>query len=132
MATIQEALSDRLMGLGDLVALVGSRMFDLYVPQGTDRPYLMYHRSGTPPRLASLQGPSGRAQPRFDFHILADSAASMRAVAQALRKGLDGYRGRHAAVEIGGMTLIDEREIYEIEVQAYHATQVFDVTHTED
>jgi len=56
----------------------------------------------------------------------------MDAVSTALRHALDGYRGLHAGVDMGGATLMDEAEEYDVEVNGYHATQVFDVTHTED
>lgn len=129
---IKAALVDRLSGFAELSALVGTRIFNVTAPQGTVRPYLVYRRSGTPPRLASLQGSSGRARARFQFDGWADSADSMDAVSTALRHALDGYRGLHAGVDMGGATLMDEAEEYDVEVNGYHATQVFDVTHTED
>jgi len=132
MATVKTALKDRLTSFAELSALVGTRIFNMQVPQGTVRPYIMFRRSRTPERLASLQGPSGRARPWFECEIWADSADSMEAVATALRHALDGYRGTVSGVEIGGATLVNEEERFFVEVDLYSTTQVFEVTHRED
>lgn len=132
MATIKAALKDRLTSFAELSVLIGSRVFNITAPQGVLRPYITYRRVRTPERLTSLLGSSGRARPRFEFEVWADSADSMDAVAVALRHALDGYRGRISGVEIGGASLVDEDEDYLMEVQLYHATQVFEITHGED
>ena len=88
---IEQTLVAYLVTVPALTALVSSRVYPLVLPQNAALPAIAYQRiSG--PREHSHSGPSGLAHPRIQLACWAATYAEAKAVAAALRQGIDGNR----------------------------------------
>lgn len=89
---IEEALLYHLEHDAGVLALVGSRVYPLIIPQDVDLPAIAYQRIDGP-RVRSQSGPSHLAHPRIQITCQASMYSSAKALAGAVRASLDGYRG---------------------------------------
>ncbi len=107
---IEEALFAHLSADAGVAALVGNRIYPIEAPQEAVLPYVVYQRiSG--PRVRSHSGPSHLAQPRFQITGAAATYPSLRAVMNAVRVALDGFRGTMGSgpgVDVGGAFVENE------------------------
>jgi len=136
--TIESGLRDLLTGDAAVSALVGRRVFPAPAPQDTAWPFVTWQRiSGL--RDQTLDGPSGMALPVFQIDIWCDSREQLqgassympaRAIADAVRRLLDGYTGM-----IGGnravVMLLDERDLSEDEPRITRVSMDFRIRHEE-
>lgn len=91
MARIEQALFEYLTGRPGLSALVGTRIFPLRVPELVTKPMIHYERiSG--PRMMSHGGPTGTANPRYQFNCWGDTYEQAKDVADQVRFALDGLQ----------------------------------------
>jgi len=113
---IEEALYSHLAADGGVSALVGNRIYPIEAPQQAALPYLVYQRvSG--PRVRSHSGPSGLASPRFQITGAAETYPSLRALMNAVRVALDGFRGTMGGgVEVGAAFVENELDSEETSV----------------
>jgi len=117
MATIEEAVYARTVGDAGVAALIGTRCYPLVVPQDATMPAIMYQRiSGSPER--SHSGFSGLSETRFQFTCEADTYASAKAVAQALRRCWESFAGAVGSIAIGGAFVENETDGYSEETPA--------------
>ena len=115
---------------GTVSGLVSSRIYPMKLPQGPTMPAITYSRvSG--PRVETITGPSGLAHPRVQVDSWASTYAGVKALATAVRKALDGYRGTIASVRVGGIIMDGELDLYEPGVEEYRVTQDYVVWHDE-
>lgn len=119
MGDVEEGLFALLTGTAAVGAIVGDKVYPIEVPQGARPPWVVYFRvSG--PRVRSLDGPSGLAQPRFQVECQGATADQARGLANAVRRALDGYRGTVTTtaspadtVRIGGISLLSDQDGFE-------------------
>ena len=117
MATIEEAVYARTVGDAGVAALIGTRCYPLVVPQDAAMPAIAYQRiSGAPER--SHSGFSGVSETRFQFTCEANSYASAKAVAQALRRCWESFAGTVSNIAIGGAFVENESDGYSEETPA--------------
>jgi len=117
MATIEEAVYARTVGHAGVAVLIGTRCYPLVVPQDAAMPAIAYQRiSGAPER--SHSGFSGVSETRFQFTGGANSYASAKAVAQALRRCWESFKGTVANIAIGGAFVENESDGYSEETPA--------------
>lgn len=84
----------------DLTALVGQKIFALYVPQGTKLPCVVFYRiAGRPAN--TLSGFSGLEQIHLQIDALATRYAEAKAIAKAIRAALpqQGPWGAHLDID---------------------------------
>jgi len=92
-----------------VVALVGSRVYPLVVPQDATLPAIAYQQiSG--PRDHTHSGPSGLVRARMQLTFVGSSYSEAKAVADAARAALDGFAGQMGSVTVGGAFLDNERD----------------------
>ena len=114
-----------------VLGLVSSRIYPMKLPQGPTMPAITYSRiSG--PRIETMAGPSGMAFPRVQVDSWASTYAGVKALADAVRKALDGYRGTIVSIRVGGIIMDGELDLYEPGVEEYRVTQDYIVWHDED
>jgi len=107
MAVIDEALVQILTGDGAVAALVMDRVYPIVTPQGAELPAVVYQRiSG--PRDETMDGPSGLASPRYQFSCIGRGYGEMVAVAEAVRRALDGFRGDVGGVHVDSILMLNE------------------------
>lgn len=115
-----------------VAALVGTRVYALKAPQPATAPYITYQRiSGE--RTRDTRGPTGRARARIQVDCYATGYAGANALANAVRKSLDGYRGTVASVRVWSIALESDLDFYEdgVDPPLYRVTMDFFVTHDE-
>jgi hypothetical protein len=96
MATLEEALFSYLTSAPQATAaLIGTRLYPLLVPQEQAMPAIAYQRVGTQPKMEH-GGMSGWARAVIQFTCQATSYSGVKAITQALRSDLAGYRGTMA------------------------------------
>ena len=134
MTTIEEGLVNKLINNTALKALIGDRVYALTLAQNTVLPAIVYQRISTWRAMTLDQGAGGLSNPRFQFTIYAASYASAKAVADALRNALLGYRGwvgKTSNVQIHGILSEGEFDSYEPEADVYYTTVDYKVSHKE-
>jgi hypothetical protein len=97
-----------------VMALTFGRVSPLMAAQGTEYPYVTYQRIATE-RLRCTEGPSLLASALmqltiFDGRSGYDVYASVREIAEAVRKALDGYSGTAGGVVCPCITVDGERD----------------------
>ena len=114
MAVIEEALRTALLADGTVAGLVGQRVYPLVLPTRAALPAVVYQRiSGV--RVASHDGPSELARPRFQFACIGSTYAGAKTVANAVRTALDGYSGTVSEVQVFVALLENEVDFYTFE-----------------
>lgn len=88
--TAEESLVARLNATPGVTALVGTRIYPMLIPQGAAMPAVTYQRISTV-RPGSLRGPVGQADPRIQVNSWADTYGTAKALADQVRRSLDGY-----------------------------------------
>lgn len=107
MATIKEALYDRLSSGALLFALVGTRIYPNVATQSAVRPYVVYDK-GAGFRHQHMTASSGLVASSFTFDCYGTSAKAAEEIAQAVRDRLESYRGTTLGVQILGTFLVAE------------------------
>lgn len=110
--SIDEALRNRLLQVAPLVAMRAGRIYAQVVPSGTPKPYQVLSRISSPGHH-HLRGPAAIASPRFQLDSYGTSSVEARAMSEASRLVLDGFRGDMGAVPVRGIHLEDERDVPE-------------------
>jgi hypothetical protein len=114
VATIEEALRARLIADTAVVEMVGQRIYPLVAPPKAALPAIVYQRiSGM--RVATHDGPSELARPRFQFACIGSAYAGAKNLANAVRVALDGYSGTSSEVQVFVVLLENEFDFYTFE-----------------
>ena len=90
--TIEEALNIYLLATSSVTNIVSTRIYPNVIPQDAAMPALAYQRISASRDMAH-DGPAGMAYPRFQLTCLATTYGGAKALCNALRVALDGYRG---------------------------------------
>jgi hypothetical protein len=92
--TIEAGLVAKLTTTAGLTALISTRVYLERIPQGATLPCITYQRIDTPRVLThDTSGSAGTAYPRFQFDAWATTYASAKAITDALRAALSGFKG---------------------------------------
>jgi hypothetical protein len=123
VADLRSALRTFLLGDGAIfVAVAGTRIFPVTLPQGESRPSLVVTRiSGLGDH--HMQGASGLARPRYQIDAYAPKADDANALADLVKARLDGYRGPMGAVTVQGAFFETERDDYQADAKLYRASR---------
>lgn len=85
--TIEKAMVARLTGYTGLSALIGTRVYPGYLPQGVAKPAAYYEEEGTE-RLSTDDGDGKYRESDFRITTVADSYASAKAVSKQVEDAL--------------------------------------------
>jgi len=129
--SIETGLYSHLTTDSDVSALVGTRVYPLKLPQGYTLPAISYQRvSGD--RLATLSGPTGRANPRFQIDCWASTYSGVRDLASKVRQALDGHKGGLGGEDdVGGISIEGDRDLFEENTEVFRVTMDFFIPHFE-
>jgi hypothetical protein len=135
--SVERALFNRLTA-GTPIASLGNRLYPVAAPARVQMPYATYARVSAL-RARDTLGPSGLVSARFQIDTYANNYADARAVAEAIRIRLDGYRGTITgsgwSCRIEGISLITDQDLHEpdIEPQAlFRVSQDYLIHHIEE
>lgn len=108
----EAALVAMLTAAVPVTAIMGNRIGQAGMPQGMARPNVVYQRLGTS-RSYHNQGSDKAPKAMFQISCYADSTATARSLASAVRSTLDGFKGTVGtvgALKIDAIFLTDERD----------------------
>ena len=114
MTTPHAGLYAFLTGDAAIGALIGTRMYPGNWPQKPTFPAIRYFVAGGE-RPHSTQGALGHAKPRFQIDCAGKDALKAWELADLVRKKIDGYRGPMGDIEVQGVFMETERELFEPE-----------------
>lgn len=129
--TIESGLYRHLSADAGVSALVGTRIHKGIATQNQTRPYITLFPVSNP-KLRSLTGPSGLANPRIQIDSWGDTYASAKSVAEAVRKALDGFRGLMGSVRVRGSILQTDRYLYDDGAKLHRFSADFTFWHDEE
>ncbi len=87
----EEGLRTRILA-GGARAFIAERAYPQKAPQNAPRPYIVFRRiSGSPER--HMRGAAALAQARIQVEAYADTYGTAKAVGDAVRTTLDGFKG---------------------------------------
>jgi hypothetical protein len=103
--TAEQALYSRLSTSNVVTDLVGTRIYPMESKQADIAPYITYERVGAG-TLHTMRGALDEGLPRLQVNCWADTYASAKSVARAVRTALNGY-------DIGSvaMRFLDDRDL---------------------
>ena len=91
MADIGMTLVGRLLSYPGLTALVGTRIFPGFLPQGTAKPAMYIEQTGFTP-VSAMGTDSGIEETDWDICIIADSYAILKAVQAQAKAAVQRWR----------------------------------------
>lgn len=127
--TIEKAIRSILVA-NNTVKAITTRCYPATLPQDPTYPLILFSKV-TGMRDHHLQGPSGLAHPRFQVEAWATTYDAAKALANAIRGALDGYKGTVGTVRIGSILSESERDVYEDAVSCHRTIMDFFVWHSE-
>ncbi len=129
--SIETGLRSQLVNDTDVAAIVGTRVYPVKMPLGYTLPCISYQRISSE-RYPFLDGPSGRAIPRFQVDCYADTYSEVRDLAGKVRLALDGFKGTLGTESnVGGISIQSERDLWEDNTDVYRVTQDYLIPHIE-
>jgi len=99
VATIEEAVVDRMMAYTALTTLIAARLYPLVIPQDAPLPAIAYQKISSP-KTQAHPGSSHLAHSRFQFTIDAETYSSAKAVATAVKNCWNSFQGTVDGVRI--------------------------------
>jgi hypothetical protein len=120
---IGEGLRTFLLVDPGIAAVVGTRVYPVVLPQGLAQPAIRLTLISGQRVHASPQGGSMLSGPRIQLDAWAPSYASAYALAELIRKRINGYRGLMDAVPVQGVFFADERDGFDAESKLYFVSR---------
>lgn len=134
---IRNGLYALLTSISDVNAVVGTRIFPALVPQTQDgvlttpMPFIVWRRTSCT-REYTMQGPTGQCEVLVEIDCYARRYDEACDLADALRRGLDGYRDDTSTTTIAQVQLTNEYDALEFPsgnetLRDFRVTQVYEV-----
>lgn len=133
--SIETAIRGELIGNAAVTALIGTRVYPMFLAQGYTLPAISYQRiTGSRPREAADK--TGRVNAHFQIDCWADSYTTARDLAGKVITCLDNHRGTlgtgtAAMDDVGTIETIAERDDYNTEVEVYRVILEFLIPYKE-
>ena len=127
---MEAGLHDYLTKDNGVKAIVGTRVYPVYLPQSPTYPAITYQRITTE-RVGSTTGPSGLARPRFQVDCWATTYAGAKALSTAVRTAVDGHSGKIGSADVFGVIVSNETDFYEPDVDINRVTMDLIIWHKE-
>lgn len=127
MPDIASTLTARLLGYSRLSALVGSRVFPGFLPQGTPKPAVYYEQTGFG-SVSAMGTDDGIEETEWDIHIVADSYASMKAVQGQTKAALKRWK-QDSGFRVLDTFILDEYDGYVDETKEHLGTIEIKIQH---
>ncbi|NNF65985.1 MAG: DUF3168 domain-containing protein [Gammaproteobacteria bacterium] len=99
---------------GNIIALVGTRIYPEWMPQESDMPAIVFSLTSAP-REPNFDGPSAYVDRRYQLDCYASTYSAAKSLADAVRVSLDGVTGTLGGENVQLVSLEDERDLSDIE-----------------
>lgn len=129
MSTIEEFLFARLTNVTAITSVVGSRIYPIKMPDNVTLPAISYQLVAGE-QIESTEGSSGLAAFVFQIDCWARGVAQVKALGEAVRLALQGFRGTQAGVVVNGVTEWSSFEDYDSDTQSYRLSSSCRLWHT--
>lgn len=134
MADIELAVYAILKAASAVTTLVGGstspRIYPVVVPQDATMPAIAYQRISSYRRPVH-GSPTSLARPRVQLTILDVTYSGVKALADACREAMDGYRGSAGGVTVGVAMAEDETDEYGTANNLHVVRQDYMIWHSE-
>lgn len=108
--TIETAIYSILTADDTILSLVSTKIYPKILPQSSTVPAITYNQiSG--PRGHTMSGPDGTVASRYQINCWDSTYAGAKAIAEAVRKELDGYTGTVNSRQIDSIMLDNEGDM---------------------
>lgn len=130
MAYLETALTYALGHHAGLIALVGSRIYPMMVPQGAALPAVTYQRiSGE--RIHAMVDDPGLASPRIQVDAWGSTYSSAKAVAAQVIDCLQRWSGVVETVTVQDTYFQGDQDLYDQETERWQVSMDFIIWHLE-
>lgn len=109
---IEEALATKLRETANVNALVGNRIYPTKAPQGTNTPHVIYDLLGGAD-VAGHDGWESLRTGRISYTCLAPTYGAAKAVAEAVRLALTGFRGVLSGLTVSMPQAYEDADLYD-------------------
>ncbi len=109
---IEEALATKLRETADVSALVGTRIYPTKAPQNTTTAHIIYDLLGGAD-VAGHDGWESLRTGRISYTCLAPSYGAAKAVAEAVRMELTGFRGVLSGLTVSVPQAYEDADLYD-------------------
>lgn len=110
----------RLMELEPLRALIGTRLYPVAADQGTEMPYVTYHRTALATEYTN--DGAGVDTVSVSFRIVAGGYQAATDIAEEIRATLEGVRAAYGEFEVRDAELANSVDAYDVDIDAYVLT----------
>lgn len=119
---IGNAIYNILSNDATITGIVGTSIFPLAAPDGTDLPYITYFKiSHNPNKNKSREKTIETLRIQIDNFAVSNTAAS--ALADAVNSALSYYTGTVESINIDIITFEDENDLHEVDSKVYRKEQ---------
>jgi hypothetical protein len=115
---IEEALAAKLRSTPGVSALVGSRIYPARAPQGTTAAYVVYDLLGGE-NVSAHDGFGGLRSGRISFACCAPKYGEAKAVAEAVRLALAGWRGTLGGLDVSIPQAFEDEDLWDDTLSLY-------------
>lgn len=121
MATIEQAIYNILANTAGISALVGTRIYQVKMPDNVTFPAISYQTSyGS--QIESFTGFSGLKNPVISIDSWASSAGVAKDLAEKIRVALHGYSGTYGDITIDNVLEWSFIEMYDSDTEIFHVS----------
>lgn len=114
-----------------LQPVFADRWHPLEIPLEWDLPAVAYMNVAQA-RKKTQSGPNGKAKPRIQFSVVAETYDDMLTASKALRRALDGFKGVMGATRVDNVTLVMSLDAGEYSARGATRLMDFIFDHTEE
>jgi hypothetical protein len=118
LVRVEEALTTKLRADATVAALVGSRIYPVKAPQATTSAYLVYDLLGGEDHTAH-DGFGGLRSGRISYSCCAPKYGEAKAVAEAVRGALAGWKGVQSGLEIAVPQTYEDEDLWDDTLSLY-------------
>lgn len=115
---IEEALATKLRETASVSALVGTRIYPTTAPQNTTSPHVIYDLLGGAD-VAGHDGWESLRTGRISYTCLAPTYSAAKAVAEAVRLALTGFRGILSGLTVSIPQAYEDADLYDDLLELY-------------
>ena len=119
MATIEEAIYSKLSGTAGIAAIVGTRIYQLKMPDNPTLPAITFEVS-VGDQVESFTGYSSLSNPIVSIHCWGRTAAAVNALALLVRNAIIGATWTYSDVTVANVLEWSTASLYDDDTEIYH------------
>ena len=129
---IEKALFDKVSAAAEISAIVGSRIYPVFLPEKVTPPALVFVRVSTEGAVLSHDGTNGIITSGFEISCLSKTVSEVKTLARLVRREFSGFSGTVSGVKIYRSSVESEFDDYDYETGLYSVPVEIFLTHDEE